>query len=242
MFISDDESLNKSEFVVSTTIENGLNYSRSIVEINHSELGFHNLDHNNDTRVFALKMIYQAMSSGNINNEDGQLLLLAVGFHDVVQGNGPIVNERMSADIARKWMEENKEYTEENIALVEKIIMGTAIERGDDGKMHQLAEHVATGNPNTDLLIKMMADIDLFNIGATEDIFENRSLGLWNEMSGTAYIKVDDMDIDEQRKFWTFEHDFLEGRNYLTNNARQLSPNIENNQILVNQKIANLTV
>lgn len=146
------------------------------------ELSYHAYSHTEDVLSETLRFAL----TDQLPSRDIELLALAATFHDLGFIKSPVLNEPIGAAAAKEAMVKDGGYSAEEIALVERMILDTAL--------------VDTGNgprqiPSTDLS-RYLLDADLSNfgrddffdkgelqrqeLGADQEIFRRNSLSLLN--------------------------------------------------------------
>jgi len=125
------------------------------------ELSYHALPHTEDVISEAIRFAV----TDNLAPREIELLAIAAACHDFGFVKSPVLNEPIGAAHAREQMERSGGYSSEEINLVERMILDTAL--------------VDTGNgprqiPSTDLS-RYLLDADLSNFGR-DDFFDKGEL------------------------------------------------------------------
>jgi predicted metal-dependent HD superfamily phosphohydrolase len=118
---------------------------------------YHSLGHTEDVLDESLRFGV----TDRLSPRELELLAIAAACHDVGYISAPLLNEPLGAAFARERMARHGGYTEGEIALVERMILDTALVTTDKVP-HQVA--------STELS-RYLLDADLSNVGR-EDFFE----------------------------------------------------------------------
>ncbi len=124
-----------------------------------------------------------------------QDLQIAATFHDVGFIQQYAKNEYIGSQIAREWLEQ-KNYPEDRILLIEKMIMAT----------------VLFSEPKN-ILEQIIQDADLDNIGTTESFLNSQAL--LREIRDNANIEIGECS------FWQFAYRVHKSYNFHTKTARK---------------------
>ena len=124
-------------------------------------LWYHALPHTEDV----LDEVIRFGVTDNLSPRDLELLAIAAACHDVGFVSTPTSNESLGAAFAREQMERHGGFSSDEIALVERMIMDTALIMNDLG-LRQVA---------TTRLSGYLLDADLSNLGR-EDFFAKGEL------------------------------------------------------------------
>ena len=157
-------------------------------------LVYHSLSHTQDVLDEALRFGV----TDTLSPRELELLAIAAACHDVGFVSTPLSNETVGAAFARERMEQHGGYTESEVALVERMILDTALVTNDEVP-HQVA---------STRLSRYLLDGDLGNLGR-EDFFEKGEL-LRRELG----VEVD--------TFWRDSLAFLTAHRWHTAAARTL--------------------
>ena len=122
---------------------------------------YHALSHTEDVLDEAIR--FGAID--HLSPRELELLAIAAACHDVGFVSTPIANEPLGAAFARERMEEDGGYSPQEIELVERMVLDTALVM-TDGQLHQ--------SPSTKLSGYLL-DADLSNLGR-EDFFDKCDL------------------------------------------------------------------
>jgi predicted metal-dependent HD superfamily phosphohydrolase len=122
---------------------------------------YHSLGHTEDVLDESLRFGV----TDRLSPRELELLAIAAACHDVGYISAPLLNEPLGAAFARERMARHGGYTEGEIALVERMILDTALVTTDKVP-HQVA--------STELS-RYLLDADLSNVGR-EDFFEKAEL------------------------------------------------------------------
>lgn len=124
-------------------------------------LRYHALPHTEDVLDEAIRFgVMDGLSAREL-----ELLAIAAACHDVGFVRSPVSNEPIGAAFARERMENHGGYTSEEVALVERMILDTALVLTDVGPQQI---------PSSELS-RYLLDADLSNLGR-EDFFEKGEL------------------------------------------------------------------
>lgn len=126
-----------------------------------TELSYHSYQHTQDVLDEALLFGFTA----GLPHRDLELLAIAATFHDSGFLISPEDNEKYAADLAAIAMEEVGGYKEDEIKLVSRMILDTALQFSENGYAYI---------PSTELS-KYLLDADLSNLGR-EDFMEKAAL------------------------------------------------------------------
>ncbi len=124
-------------------------------------LFYHALPHTEDV----LDEVVRFAMIDNLTAREVELLAIAAACHDVGFINSPEANESIGAAFARECMERQSGYSSEEILLVERMILDTALVVTADGPCQI---------PST-RLSRYLLDADLSNLGR-DDFFEKGEL------------------------------------------------------------------
>lgn len=171
-------------------------------------LAYHNKIHVEGVINAAREMIRLAIERKKITISDGDLLLIAVGFHDVEQLAGSGKNEKESGRIAGEHMRRKEIFTEDEITRVEELIKATRGEVDND-HLNQSA--------TDDYLSKLICDSDLANFGKPFDVFWDRSLRVYKELE-----KRDSFSDVDYRRIALGQINLLKNHNFYTEEAREV--------------------
>lgn len=158
------------------------------------ELSYHALPHTEDVISEAIRFAV----TDNLAPREIELLAIAAACHDFGFVKSPVLNEPIGAAHAREQMERNGGYSSEEINLVERMILDTALV--DTG-------HGPRQIPSTDLS-RYLLDADLSNFGR-DDFFDKGELQR-KELG-------QDQDIFRRNSY-----SLLNSHRWLTNAARAL--------------------
>jgi predicted metal-dependent HD superfamily phosphohydrolase len=190
-------------------IEELIRETRILVGQKYKTWGYHNLDHFDETVEVVRKL------ESKLDQRDWSILMIAVVFHDVFKGYGSGKDEEMSATMAQDWMQKQGEFSIGDLELVKEMIMGTVTTFTPEWEMHQMAEDME--NP----MVRLVADIDLVNMGTEWNRFESRLRGLWRECGH---------EVGEDKEMWQHQKNFFKGRIFLTDYIKEISPHLEENK------------
>ena len=157
-------------------------------------LAYHSLSHTIDVLEEAIR--FTVVDS--LSDRDIELIAIAAACHDLGFVKSPVLNEPIGASYAREQMAQRGGYTEKEIALVERMILDTALVDTGTGP-RQI--------PSTDLS-RYLLDADLSNFGR-EDFFDKGEL------------QRKELGVD-QEIFRRNSFHLLNAHRWLTNAAREL--------------------
>jgi predicted metal-dependent HD superfamily phosphohydrolase len=124
-------------------------------------LWYHALPHTEDV----LDEVIRFGITDNLSPRDLELLAIAAACHDVGFVSTPTLNESLGAAFAREQMERHSGFSSEEIALVERMILDTAL----------ITTDVGPRQVPTTRLSGYLLDADLSNLGR-EDFFDKGEL------------------------------------------------------------------
>lgn len=124
-------------------------------------LSYHAYPHTEDV----LHEVLRFALTDQLPSRDIELLAVAATFHDLGFIKSPVLNEPIGAAAAREAMKKDGGYTDDEIALVERMILDTALVDTGSG-LRQI--------PSTDLS-RYLLDADLSNFGR-DDFFDKGEL------------------------------------------------------------------
>lgn len=184
-------------------------------------LAYHNKIHVEDVINAAREMIRLAIEREKITISDSNLLLIAIGFHDVEQLAGSGKNEKESGRIAGEHVRRKKIFTEDEIKRVEELIEAT---RGEVDNNH------LTQSATDDYLSKLICDSDLANFGRPFDVFWDRSLRVHKELEERDSFS----DVD-YKMIALGQIILLKNHNFYTEEAREIFDQKNQNIAKLNQ-------
>ena len=144
-----------------------------------TDLRYHTIDHTYDVLTDAVTF---ALLDG-LSDRDIELVAIAAAFHDTGFVKQRSMNEPIGAEYAREAMKQ-LEYTADEIALVEGMVLDTQLKRSPDGFLKQV--------PTTRLSAYVL-DADLANFG--KENFFSQSVLVLEEMLNRVIKDISSIEL-----------------------------------------------
>lgn len=214
-------SVKEKEFAGLSLVDKGLAVMRKRygtgVGDGETSLAYHNEDvHIKDVLRAVGLMSDLAIKKGKMLPEEKILALIAGAYHDVEQQQGSGTNEEASAQEAAKAMAAAEVFSAEEIGKVRSMILVTRVFFDQEGIMKQMI--------TDDYLSKVMADADLWTLGASTELFWDRTIRILKEFKNTERLSKDDV-----QEFAAEQVLFIQSHPFHTEEARLLFPNARKN-------------
>jgi predicted metal-dependent HD superfamily phosphohydrolase len=185
---------------------------------------YHNAEHARDVVEAAWIIADIAAASGNIDESEKDLAVIAAAYHDVEQDLGSGDNEAASADLAERKMVEAGIFTPVEIQKVRNAILKTETFLRN-GRRIQLACEA------DDYLAQIVADADMANLGRESEFYWDRSVKYFHETH-----PGEELEGDVLLDFIDRQIILLEYHRFHTNEARNLFPHIYRNKAYTEAK------
>ena len=189
---------------------------------------YHNADHARDVVGSAALIADIAAASGNIEDSEKGLAIIAAAYHDVEQDLGKDLDEAASAELAAQKMSETGNFTPDEIQAVKDAILATKYRIDDDGRLTQSA---ASDN----YLAQIVADADLANLGKEPADYWDRSVKFFHETHPGQ-----ELEGEVLREFADSQVKLLRNHRFYTREAENRFPHrFENERFTQNQIFGN---
>jgi predicted metal-dependent HD superfamily phosphohydrolase len=191
-----------------------------------SRLSYHDATHTLEVVNAIGQISFLALSNGRIDLADIPRLSIAGAFHDVEQGLGSGANEEASADIAVDAMRETGHFSDEDFDIVHACIIGTKVTfEGDVMTQHASSSSIYQ--------VRLLADADLVSFGSEYSKYQERALGLFEEIYPTNNREQNWL------QFLNLQVALLSTHEYNTEEARVLFTNQQANLEMVIVELEN---
>lgn len=213
-------SVGKKELAGLSLVDRGLAEMRKKygtgVGDGETPLASHNGIHTADV-LRAVELISDlAIKKGKMSPVERVLAKIAAVYHDIEQRQGSGTNEEASAQEAVEAMVAAEVFSDEEIGKVRSMILATRVFFDQEGVMKQMITE--------DYLSKVMADADLWTLGAPSEVFWDRTVRLLKEFKRAKTLSGDDI-----QEFAAEQALFIQSHPFHTEEARLLFPNAGNN-------------
>ncbi len=151
-----------------------------------------------------------AIINGKITKWEKELLKIAAAYNNVVHDSNDPESEERSAEIAARHMNMLGLFGPQDIDRTGRIILATKVKDQTEGHIQQSAS-------KDDYLTMLMADADLFSLGAQPEVYWDMAKRLFAETHPDQELAGESL-----RQFVHEQQNLISGHRYYTQEARQL--------------------